>query len=142
MFTSIGEYLPSNPLWYILGIVLFLIIIWIICQYYKALPDNEEGDTFYYQVIDKLGNKSIIHDSGIKPEEEAYTTQLQIVKSEYNDEKKTDLSLPSTLLLGRSPKKLDSRIDLDPKYVIEEKLYYCVNLTIPEDGKRISQVLG
>ena len=87
--------LPNNWFCYLVGIGVILLLVYYVCKWVKnKYPDPE--DAIYYQVTDVNGNKGIIHDSGVKSSEHppGSNFNLQILKTEINNEKEIELSTP------------------------------------------------
>lgn len=127
--------LPNNWFCYFVGIAVLLLLVYYVTKWIKNKHPSLE-DTIYYQVTDMDGNKSIIHDSGVKPSENPIGSSfnLQILKQEINNEKENNLSTPDFLNLGHTPKSLTYKLGVDPYYLNDEGLYYTLLIEIP-DGK-------
>nr|QBK85723.1 MAG: uncharacterized protein LCMAC101_03180 [Marseillevirus LCMAC101] len=102
----------------------------------KRQPPLPE-DTIYYQVTDVDGNKSIIHDSGIKPSEHpsGSNISLQILKREVNNGVEINLTTPDFLYIGHSPKGLTYKLGVDPNHLNDDELYYTLSIDVPPNGK-------
>lgn len=121
----------SNWLWFSIAIIVTLIIIWCVAKYIKSYPSE---DTYYFSVTDVEGVVSCIHDSGIKPSQTPPSSiiSLQILKSEYNNGKKTDISTPLIIRLGNHPKNL--KWSISPMSIDENDIYYIVKLQSPKEN--------
>ncbi len=108
------------------GIMLLILIYFFVIKN-EYIPE----DTIYFYIIDQKDNKSIKHDSGIKPStlESNTSTSLQIIKNEINDGKVNYISFPITLVFGRHPKDINNKYLIESKSVTEEEDYYTI--TIP-----------
>ena len=128
--------LTSNWFCYFVGIAILLLLVCYVCNWIKNKHPSSPEDTIYYQVTDVDGNKSIIHDSGVKPSENPIGSSfnLQILKTEINDGKTIDLSTPDFLHIGHSPKSLTHKLGVDPDHLNDEGLYYTLSIEVP-DGK-------
>lgn len=116
-----------NSFFYVFGLFLFAIIIWITVKYIKK-QHYPPTDSFYYRIEDLKGNKSIIHNSGIKPSETVPGSVItfSILKISYNDGKSFVCEMPRSLWIGYHPKELfivpiTQVIESDDIYKIETK---------------------
>ena len=118
-------------------IVLALVAVFLLLVYYMTKwtgkPPTPLEDAIYYQVTDIDGNKSIIHDSGIKPSKypPGSNFNLQILKREINNSQETILNTPDYLHLGHSPKNLSYKLGVDAIYLNDEGLYYTLLVVVP-----------
>ena len=127
--------LTSNWFCYLVGIAILLLLVYYVCKWIKNKHPTPE-DTIYYQVTDVDGNKSIIHDSGVRPSMNPIGSSfnLQILKSEINNGDTIEISTPDFLDIGHSPKNLTYKLAVDPDHLNDEGLYYTLSIEIP-DGK-------
>ena len=128
--------MSSSWFCYLIGVAIFLLLVYYVTKWMKSQPPLPE-DTIYYQVTDVDGNKSIIHDSGIKPSENppGSNISLQILKREVNNGVEKNLTTPDYLYMGHSPKGLMYKLGVDSNYLTDDGLYYTLSLDIP-DGKK------
>lgn len=116
-----------NSFFYIFGLVLFGIILWILVKYIRK-QHYPPTDAFYYQVEDEDGRKSIIHLSGIKPSETIPGSIITFsqLKVSYNDGKTLMCHTPKKLWIGYHSKELfevpiSQIIESDDMYKMEVK---------------------
>lgn len=127
--------LPNNWFCYLVGIGVLLILVYYVCKWIKNKHPPLE-DAIYYQVTDVNGKKGIIHDSGVKASDHlpGSNFNLQILKTEVNNEKEIELSEPDYLNIGHHPKSLTHKLAVDPAYLNDEGLYYTLLIVVP-DGR-------
>ena len=127
--------LPNNWFCYLVGLGVLLLLVYYVCKRVKNKYPTPE-DSIYYQVTDVDGNKGIIHDSGVKPSEHppGSNFNLQILKTEVNNEKEINLSTPDYLNIGHHPKSLTFKLGVDSAYLNDEGLYYTLLIVTP-NGK-------
>ena len=119
-------------IFYLVAILTISAVIWGLYKYmYKT--SQPPIDSFYYLAVDNTGNKSIIHDSGIRPSktQPGSVITLQILKREYNDGKPNDLTFPSAIKLGMNPKELEW--SYQPQNIQDHGEYYAVDIMSPEN---------
>lgn len=96
-------------------------------EYFKPGVDH---NTIYFQIIDKNGQVSYLHDSGQDPTVAArvgYFT-LNVVKKEYNEGRIQELDTPIKVNYGRQIANLNRSHDLIKSQVKDNGLYYIVNV--------------
>ncbi len=122
----------GNWFCYLIGIAVFLLLIYYVTRWMKQQPLLPE-DTIYYQVIDDTGQKSIIHDSGIKPSNRSPGSvfTIQILKNETNNGQDIHIGMPTKILLGHSPKNLSYLLSVNQNNLNEEELYYTLSIEVP-----------
>lgn len=127
-----------NSFFYVFGLVLFGIVLWILVKYIKK-QHYPPTDAFYYQVEDEDGRKSIIHLSGIKPSETIPETPIifSILKISYNDGRSIVCSTPKNLWIGYHPKEL---FKVPISQIIESDDIYKIETICPIDNPLYQKV--
>ena len=128
------SHFTNNWFFYLIGVGIALIVIWCIVRYIKSV-NVPQDDSFYFVSIDKNGDESFIHDSGVRPSKtpSGNTITLQILKEEYNNGEKNIVKTPYSVKLGMNPKDLKWKVY--PTNIKEEDVYYLIDITIPEIPK-------
>jgi hypothetical protein len=129
-----------NWIWFVVAVVFFLIVIYFIVRYIRRQYPPE--DTYYFSIEDEDGNRSIIHDSGIRPSQTSpgIRISLQILKTEYSEGKKTKIGTPKYIHLGMNKYNLYRTEILS---ISDEGEYYTIEIEAPSFnpfyGKNISE---
>ena len=126
----------------VIYIGLFICVILFIAWFFVSPPQKElyetmseyftpdrEHDTIYYRVTDVNGVISAVHDSGVKPSslKKGDEFTINVLKEEYDNEKKVKIGIPNTIEYGSSIFDLKNKLTI-PGDLKAMKLYYRIKI--------------
>lgn len=116
-------------------VTVFIVIVLLSVYYlYNRFTSKEEKinitlkKSIYFQVIDKNGIESIIHDSGYDPSKK--NVKFQILKKEINDRKSIDIDTPKIIKFGIGPTDLKNTIQVKDEDIEDLGEYYIVKAVL------------
>lgn len=99
----------------------------------KLTNKNILDDTIYFKLTDRTGNKSMIHDSGIKPSllKGIDKITMKVVKYEYNDGIESLLDKPVEIAIGQNIFNLAKIIKLGGDDIQDKSNHYVLTIKNP-----------